>query len=67
MEGFTLYHGLLLLFALFIFFLPSIVGRKKESFWFIFAMNLLLGWSAIGWAVALLWAMFGRRRVYKVS
>jgi hypothetical protein len=41
---------------LFFYFLPSIVGRKKKNALAIFLLNLLLGWSLIGWVVALVWA-----------
>lgn len=57
------------LFALFFFpifgfgfvfyFLPSIVAfaRGKRDAASIFVLNLLLGWTAIGWVVALVWAL----------
>ena len=41
------------------YFLPAMVawtnGRANTSA--IFALNLLLGWTLIGWVVALVWAM----------
>lgn len=40
-----------------VYFLPSIVGRQKRNFGAIFALNLLLGWTVIGWVVALVWAL----------
>ena len=41
------------------YFLPSIVGsvRKKANNGAIFALNLLLGWTVLGWVVALVWAL----------
>ncbi len=42
--------------GLFIYFLPAIVGRHKSNATAIFVMNLFLGWSFIGWVVALIWA-----------
>lgn len=45
-----------LIFVLFIYFLPSVVGRKKANSGAIFVLNLLLGWTLIGWIIALVWA-----------
>ena len=38
---------------------PTIVAgaRRHPSFLLIFAFNLLLGFTLIGWAVALVWAL----------
>ena len=54
----------LLLFPLFgfgfvMYFLPSIVAlaRSKRDLLGIFLLNLFLGWSVIGWVVALVWAV----------
>lgn len=43
--------------ALAFYFLPSIIGRNKRNFGAIFALNLLLGWTFIGWIIALIWAL----------
>ena len=43
--------------CLFFYFLPSILGRNKKNFGAIFTLNLLLGWTFIGWVVALVWAL----------
>jgi hypothetical protein len=48
---------LLLVLALALYFLPSIVGQKKKNAGAIFALNLLLGWTLIGWVVAFVWAV----------
>ena len=42
--------------GLFLYFIPSIVGRTKTNAGAIFVLNLLLGWSFIGWVIALVWA-----------
>ncbi len=50
--------GLLLLgVCLFIYFLPTYFGRNKRNAGAIFALNLLLGWTLVGWVVALVWAL----------
>ncbi len=40
------------------YFLPSIIAlaRSKRDLLAIFLLNLFLGWSMIGWIVALIWA-----------
>jgi Superinfection immunity protein len=40
------------------YFLPSIIAlaRSKRDILAIFLLNLFLGWSIIGWIVALVWA-----------
>ena len=54
--------GLLLLgVALFIYFLPTYCGRNKRNAGAIFALNLLLGWTLVGWVVALGWGAIPRR------
>lgn len=45
-----------LLGAVCIYFLPTIAGRDKENASAIFLLNLFLGWTFIGWVVALVWA-----------
>jgi len=41
---------------LFFYFLPAIVGRQKKNAQAILLLNLLLGWTLVGWIVALIWA-----------
>jgi Superinfection immunity protein len=40
------------------YFLPTIIGvaRSKRDLLSIFLLNLFLGWTLIGWVVALVWA-----------
>jgi hypothetical protein len=40
------------------YFLPSIIAlaRSQRDLLAIFLLNLFLGWSVIGWIVALVWA-----------
>jgi Superinfection immunity protein len=40
-----------------IYFLPSIIGRRKHNSSAIFVLNLVAGWTFIGWVVALVWAV----------
>lgn len=41
------------------YFLPSLIARKrqKRNLTAIFALNLCLGWTLVGWVVALVWSL----------
>jgi len=45
-------------FGFLIYFLPTIVAlvRHKRNTLSIFLLNLFLGWTLVGWIVALVWA-----------
>ena len=47
------------LFAFAIYFFPFLFAwsEKRENTAAIGALNLLLGWTFLGWVVALVWAM----------
>jgi len=47
---------LTLTFGLLLYFLPAIIARNKRDASGIFLVNLLFGWTGIGWIVALIWA-----------
>jgi Superinfection immunity protein len=51
--------GLLLIPFGAIHFLPTIIAalRNGRSVVGIFLLNLLLGWTVIGWIIALIWAL----------
>ena len=53
---------LILLVVFPLYFLPTIVAtsRKNPNTGPIFALNLLLGWTFIGWLGALIWALSSR-------
>ena len=42
-----------------LYFFPSLVARhrKKKNIMSIFALNLCLGWTFIGWVACLVWAL----------
>lgn len=48
-------------FALALYFLPTIIGalRRKQNLVGIFLLNLLLGWTLVGWIIALVMASSG--------
>jgi hypothetical protein len=45
-----------LFFSILLYFLPTIIGRHKADAMGIFLVNLLFGWTVIGWMIALIWA-----------
>ena len=55
--------GALVFFALLFYFMPGIVAvyRKKESATAMMFMNLVFGWTFIGWAAVFIWALSGKR------
>ena len=42
--------------GIFLYFLPTIVGGRKTNAVAIFMLNLFLGWTFLGWVLALVWA-----------
>jgi hypothetical protein len=40
-----------------LYFLPSFIGWNKRSSGAIIALNILLGWTFVGWVVALVWSL----------
>ena len=64
-DGDVLLVILLFIVGLAIYFLPASVAYNKEhpAKAGIFTLNLFLGWSFIGWVVALVWALNGRKEV----
>jgi len=56
LSAFFLLGGLM---AISFYFAPSIVAvlRKKTNLAAIIVLNTLLGWSLIGWAIAMIWAV----------
>lgn len=45
------------------YFLPTILARHKADFIAIFLVNLLAGWTVIGWFIALIWACSAERYI----
>ena len=60
MENFTSFMDcfLWIILGLMIYFIPFIVAANKEhsQTGAIFVLNLLLGWTFLGWVIALVWA-----------
>ena len=47
-----------------LYFLPAAIAvlRPHQSAAAILVLNLLLGWTVLGWIVALIWSLTGARR-----
>ena len=60
MEIFTL-----ILFT-FLYFIPSIVAytNEKKNEGAIFILNIFLGWTILGWIIALIWAFMKERKKF---
>ena len=54
---------LFLIFSVLLYFLPTLIARDKPQVLAVFLVNLLLGWTVIGWFVALIWAAAAERYV----
>jgi len=54
-----LFFAILIAILSLFYFLPFAVAfnRKRANTGAIFALNIFLGWSLIGWVVALVWAL----------
>jgi hypothetical protein len=51
------FHPIFLIVSLFLYFLPAYLARNRSNFTAIFILNLLAGWTFIGWIIALVWAL----------
>jgi len=61
------YRAVIFVVTFTIYFLPSFIGGRKRNGCAIFVLNLFLGWTIIGWVIALVWACCRdeNTRVYK--
>ena len=46
------------------YFIPAVIAflRGHHSKWAITALNLIFGWTFVGWAIALIWSLTGVRK-----
>jgi hypothetical protein len=52
-----------LLLGTLLYFLPTIIGHNRQNAGGIFVLNLLLGWTVIGWVIAMVWACSAETRL----
>ena len=48
---------LLLIVGMVFYFVPAVIGFRKKNFTAIALVNLLAGWTVVGWIFALIWAI----------
>jgi hypothetical protein len=53
-------------FGFLAYFLPTVIAlvRERHEKFSIFLLNFFLGWSLIGWVIALIWACKSDRVIY---
>jgi hypothetical protein len=58
-----MFRGFVMLILLVPYFLPTIIAilRKKTNVAAILLINFLLGWTVVGWIIALVWAVSTER------
>lgn len=59
MQNFTMLELLLVILIFAFYFLPTLIaflGQHKNKL-AIFLLNLLLGWTVLGWVVSLVWSV----------
>lgn len=59
MQNFTILELLLVVLIFVIYFLPTLIAflRQHKNSLAIFLLNLLLGWTVLGWVVSLVWSV----------
>ena len=62
--SFTIFSLAFIALVIVLYFLPSFIAYKRElaSLAPLFVVNLLLGFTVIGWFACLLWAALGQTR-----
>lgn len=58
MQNLCLLEILLVILIFTVYFLPSLIAflRQHKNKLAIFLLNLLLGWTVLGWVVSLVWS-----------
>lgn len=59
-----MFTGLASLILLAVYFIPTIIAicRKHDNTVAIILVNILLGWTFIGWVVALIWSVTSQKK-----
>ena len=59
MQNFTTLELLLVVLIFALYFLPTLIAflRQHKNKLAIFLLNLLLGWTVLGWVVSLVWSV----------
>ncbi len=59
MQNFTVLGLLAVILIFTLYFLPTLIAfiRQHKNKLAIFLLNLLLGWTVLGWVVSLVWSV----------
>lgn len=59
MQNLSLFEIILITFIFSLYFLPFLIAslRQHKNILAIFLLNLALGWTFLGWIVALIWSV----------
>ena len=59
MQNFTILELLLIVLIFALYFLPTLIAflRQHKNKLAIFLLNLLLGWTVLGWVGSLVWSV----------
>ena len=62
LMGISLSHLIIFAVIIAIGFVPSIIAfaRNHAQKWIVLALNIVLGWTGVGWVGALVWAIIGK-------
>ena len=65
MGALSIWHIFILLILASFYFVPSIIAfnRQHHNWAAILALNLLLGWTGLGWVAALVWSLTAVQKV----
>ena len=60
--GVSLPHLILFAVIIAVGFVPAIIAfaRNHAQKWIVLALNVILGWTGVGWIAVLVWAIIGR-------
>lgn len=61
----ALFHAVLLLYistVVLIYFVPAILARNRTHATAIRVLNVLIGWTGIGWIALVIWALVATRQ-----
>src|SRR5690606_9718792 len=54
---------LLVIIGIVVYFIPYFIGNDRQNAGGIFVVNLLFGWTLVGWVGALIWALVDDKKV----
>jgi len=59
MQNFTVLGLVLVILIVAFYFLPTLIAfiRQHKNKLAIFLLNLLLGWTVLGWVISLVWSV----------